>query len=101
MGALVTSLHIQLAAGRTRRIGSILRLDEEATEVVPTRVYPQVGVRSFGGGLFAKPAVAGAETTYRKFRLYAGAVVLSQVKAWEGAVAVCPAELSGWFVSPE
>ena len=26
---------------------------------------------------------------------------LSQVKGWEGAIARCPAELSGWFVSPE
>jgi type I restriction enzyme S subunit len=26
---------------------------------------------------------------------------LSQVKGWEGAVAICPTELAGWFVSPE
>lgn len=100
--ALVTSVHTQLAAGRKRQLGQILRLDEDAARVSPTVFYPQVGVRSFGGGLFPKLAVAGAETTYKKFhRLYAGAVVLSQVKGWEGAVAVCPAELSGWFVSPE
>lgn len=48
-----------------------------------TRSYPQVGVRGFGGGLFSKAAVSGTETTYRTFnRLYAGAVVLSQVKGW-------------------
>jgi type I restriction enzyme, S subunit len=28
-------------------------------------------------------------------------VLLSQVKGWEGAVAACPAELAGWYVSPE
>jgi len=28
-------------------------------------------------------------------------LVMSQVKGWEGAVAVCPADLDGWFVSPE
>src|SRR5262249_31005473 len=39
---------------------------------------------------------------YRAFnRLYDGALLLSQVKGWEGAVAVCPSELAGWFVSPE
>ncbi len=100
--AFITSFHTQLAAGRTRRLGQILRLDEDTTGVLPTGVYPQVGVRSFGGGLFPKPPLTGAETTYTKFNtLYAGAVVLSQVKGWEGAVAVCPAELSGRFVSPE
>jgi type I restriction enzyme S subunit len=98
----ITSLHTQLAGARTRRLGDILRLDEDAVAVLPTGVYPQAGIRSFGGGLFPKPPVTGAETTYRRFnRLYAGAVVLSQVKGWEGAVAVCPKELSGWFVSPE
>lgn len=100
--ALVISLHTQLADGRKKRLAQILKLDEDATPVLPTKAYPQVGVRSFGGGLFSKPPVTGAGTTYKRFnRLYAGAVVLSQVKGWEGALAVCPAELSGWFVSPE
>lgn len=100
--AFVTSFHTQLAAGRRRQLGDILELHEDATEVLPMGIYPQVGIRSFGGGLFPKAAVTGTETTYKRFNtLYAGAVVLSQVKGWEGAVAVCPAELSGWFASPE
>jgi type I restriction enzyme S subunit len=64
--------------------------------------YPQVGIKSFGAGLFGKSPVTGDETTYKSFnRLYEGAVVLSQVKGWEGAVAVCGSEFAGWFVSPE
>jgi type I restriction enzyme S subunit len=44
----------------------------------------------------------GSETTYKTFnRLYEGALVLSQVKAWEGAIAICPSNLAGSFVSPE
>ncbi len=31
----------------------------------------------------------------------AGAVVLSQVKGWEGAISVCSSELAGRYVSPE
>jgi len=59
-------------------------------------------VKSFGEGLFPKSAIAGNETTYKTFnRLYEGALVLSQVKGWEGAVAICPGDLAGWFVSPE
>lgn len=100
--ALVLSLHVHLSGNRTRKLRDILRLDEDVASVTALGSYPQVGVRSFGGGLFPKGPVAGTETTYRGFnRLYRGALVLSQVKGWEGALAICPNELEGWFVSPE
>ncbi len=100
--ALVVSTHLTLAGRRTRKIAGILTLDECEVRVTPVEQYPQVGMRSFGGGLFPKASISGSQTTYRVFnRLYDGAVVLSQVKGWEGAVAVCGSDLSGWFVSPE
>ena len=100
--ALLLSLHHKLAAGRVVRLGDVIELHEIDEPITPAGTYPQVGVRGFGGGLFAKAAVSGTETAYRSFhRLYEGAIVLSQVKGWEGAIARCPAELSGWFVSPE
>jgi type I restriction enzyme S subunit len=100
--AFVISVHIDLAGNRKRKLGDILTLDEDMVPIRPTGEYPQVGVKSFGVGLFAKSAISGTETTYRTFnRLYEGAVVLSQVKGWEGAVDVCGRELAGWFVSPE
>jgi type I restriction enzyme S subunit len=100
--ALVTSFHIKLAGSRSKRLGDIVRLDEDQAPVTPTRSYPQVGVKGFGAGLFAKAPVMGPETTYKTFnRLYEGALVLSQVKAWEGAIAICPSNLAGSFVSPE
>jgi type I restriction enzyme S subunit len=100
--ALAISIHIATAGNRTRKVGDLLTLDEDSTPIESNGSYPQVGVRSFGAGLFPKGAVAGTDTTYRNFnRLYSGAIVLSQVKGWEGAIAACPAELEGWFVSPE
>ncbi|WP_371927960.1 restriction endonuclease subunit S [Methylomonas rivi] len=100
--ALLISLHHKFAAGRLVRLGDIIELFEESELIKPDGQYPQVGVRGFGGGLFAKPALAGTETSYRAFnRLYTDAIVLSQVKGWEGALAVCPPELAGMFVSPE
>jgi type I restriction enzyme, S subunit len=100
--ALLLSLHHKLAAGRVVRLGDVIELHEIDEPITLAGTYPQVGVRGFGGGLFAKAAVSGTDTTYRSFhRLYEGAIVLSQVKGWEGAIARCPAELSGWFVSPE
>ncbi|MBL8529942.1 MAG: restriction endonuclease subunit S [Burkholderiales bacterium] len=99
---LLLSLHHKLAADRVVRLGDVLELSEIAEAVTAGGTYPQVGVRSFGGGLFPKPAISGTETSYKAFnRLYAGAIVLSQVKGWEGAIARCPTELDGWFVSPE
>ncbi len=100
--AFVSSLHLKLAENKTSTMSSFLVLDEEREEVTPGGEYPQVGVRGFGQGLFAKEAVNAAQTTYKWFnRLYDGAIVLSQVKGWEGAIAVCPSELSGFYASPE
>lgn len=100
--ALLMSLHQRLSNGRVVRLGDMIELFEDAVTIRPEGQYPQVGVRGFGGGLFAKPALAGTDTTYRAFnRLYADAIVMSQVKGWEGALAVCPPSLAGMFVSPE
>lgn len=100
--SFIISLHLNLAGSRIKKLGDILRLDEDPVPIIPTSSYPQVGVRGFGGGLFAKPATSGMDTTYKTFnRLYEGALVMSQVKAWEGAVAVCEKNLAGFFVSPE
>lgn len=100
--AFITSLHAKLSGSRIKKLGDILRLEEDSVKIKPTESYPQVGIRGFGGGLFAKPATSGTDTTYRAFnRLYDGALVMSQVKAWEGAVAVCGKNLAGYFVSPE
>lgn len=100
--SFIVSHHNHLAGTRKKRLGDVLSLDEDRVPVIATESYPQVGVKSFGGGLFAKAAIQGTETTYKNFnRLYNGAVVLSQVKGWEGAIAVCGTELDGWLVSPE
>lgn len=100
--AFVVSTHLRLAGKRVRTLDQVLVLDEDAVPTTTTGQYPQVGVKGFGGGLFSKSTIAGTETTYKSFnRLYEGALVLSQVKGWEGAVAVCERDLAGWFVSPE
>jgi type I restriction enzyme S subunit len=94
--AFVIAVHISFAGKRSRKLGDILELREDKVPVSPNQDYPQVGVKGFGGGLFPKPAVNGNETTYRTFnRLFDGALVLSQVKGWEGAVAVVTVAFPG------
>ena len=101
-GGFISSLHLNLAQSRTVKLNEILKLDEDREYIQFGNRYPQVGVRGFGEGLFPKESVDVAETTYKVFnRLYDGAVVLSQVKGWEGAIAVCPPNLAGKYVSPE
>jgi type I restriction enzyme S subunit len=51
--------------------------------------YREVGARSFGKGLFIKPDFDGAEATWQKpVWIKAGDLVLSNIKAWEGAIAI-------------
>jgi len=100
--ALTISLHLAMSKDRTVRLNQLLKLAEEQRAVAPEGSYPQVGIRSFGLGLFKKPPVAGTATTYRSFNtLRPGMFVMSQVKGWEGAIGVCGDEFDGWFVSPE
>lgn len=100
--AMTLSLHHRLARGREVHLKDIIELFGDLAPISPDGVYPQVGVRSFGGGLFTKAAITGTETSYKVFnRLYSDAVVLSQLKGWEGALAVCPPHMAGMFVSPE
>lgn len=100
--SLLLSLHHKLADDRRVQLSDILELRELPEAITSSGSYPQVGVRGFGGGLFSKAAIGGTETSYKAFnRLYEGAIVLSQLKGWEGAIARCPKELDGWFVSPE
>lgn len=100
--AFVASTHAALAVAKPEPLSKFLELHEDAVPIELGVAYPQIGVRGFGGGLFPKGPVYGGDTTYRAFnRLYSGSLVMSQVKGWEGAVAVTPAELEGYFASPE
>jgi type I restriction enzyme S subunit len=58
--------------------------------------YPQVAVRSFGRGTFHKPSLNGSDVTWQKpFLVRAGDILVSNIKAWEGAIAVASAEDDG------
>jgi type I restriction enzyme S subunit len=102
ISAFVSATHVDLSVSPPEPFSSFTELCEDQIPIEIGTPYPQAGVRGFGGGLFAKPPVYGGQTTYRAFnRLYSGALVMSQVKGWEGAVAMTPHELEGYFVSPE
>ena len=97
------ALSTKEAAGwRRRALRGVLTERIDATPVEADRSYPLAGVYSFGRGLFERGELDGSATTYRALhRLHAGQVVMSRLKAWEGAVATVPDKYDGWFLSPE
>ena len=102
VAALTQSRHTALCSDEARPLGNFVYLWEDRQAIQPDALYPQVGIKGFAGGLFTKAPVRGSETSYRWFnRLHDGLLVVSQPKGWEGAIAVCPRNLAGWFVSPE
>jgi len=83
-------------------LGEIISVCVDAVEVNPTETYHMAGVYGFGRGLFSRGPLSGAETTYKNFhKLSEGMIVLSQLKAWEGAIAVVGKEHSGYFLSTQ
>lgn len=83
-------------------LGKVLTLDLHEMSVDPAASYDVAGVYSFGRGLFERGPMDGSNTSYKKLhRLAVGQVVMSRLKAWEGALATVEARFDGWFVSPE
>ena len=73
----VTSANAHFASAPTR-LGDALVLNEDRIGIRAGESYPQVGIRGFGGGLFAKPPIEAGATTYRHFnRLHIGQFVMS------------------------
>lgn len=85
-----------------RRLSDGLVLDLKPSQVESHREYQIAGVFSFGRGLFRRGSIGGTETSYKSLnRLAKGQMVLSRLKAFEGAVATVPADFDGWYLSPE
>lgn len=84
------------------RLGEVLEPEIDAIEIDAAATYRMSGVYSFGRGLFHREPLQGSETTYKRFhRLSVGQVVLSQLKGWEGAIAVVDQENAGRFLSTQ
>ncbi len=71
------------------RVGEVLRLERRSVTVEPDRTYEEIGVRSFGRGIFHKEPVSGTDLRNKRvFRIEPDDLVISNVFAWEGAIAV-------------
>lgn len=102
---LLDALRVSLIpAPRTieRYMGDVARLSVQRIPVDPRANFNVAGVYSFGRGLIDRGVADGSATKYSHLhRLTEGVLVVSKLKAWEGAVAVATAEHEGALVSPE
>lgn len=99
--SLLMATYLRIAEGSPRRrFGDVAPLIRRPAEVDPSREYPQVSVRSFGRGTFHHPPLHGSEITWQKPHLVKnGDILVSNIKAWEGAIAVAGPDDDGRYGS--
>jgi type I restriction enzyme S subunit len=83
-------------------LSEVMQPATDRVAVEPDGSYPNLGIYSFGRGVFVKPDIEGGATSARVLnRVRAGQFIYSRLFAFEGAYAVVPAECDGYCVSNE
>jgi len=95
--AMLASAHRKIAENAPRKpLREVAPLNRRPVAVDIEKSYPAIAVRSFGRGTFHKPPLVGSEVTWEKaFLVKAGDILVSNIKAWEGALAVARQEDDG------
>ena len=84
------------------RLGSVLDPAPDPVFVEPDQSYRNVGIYSFGRGLFAKPDINGTTTSAKTlYRIHHEQFIYSRLFAFEGAYGFVTPEFEGAFVSNE
>ena len=98
---MLDSLFARLASDAPRvRLADAAPLTRRPAVVDVTATYPSVSVRSFGRGTFHSGVLDGSEITWEKPHLVkAGDVLISNIKAWEGAIGVASPSDDGRYGS--
>ncbi len=90
------------AGWRYLPLSEILSESNDSVEVKFGKQYPNLGIYSFGRGLFDKPPINGMESSAKKlYRVRSGQFIYSRLFAFEGAYAFVPDKFDGYFVSNE
>lgn len=82
------------------RVGDVLELLRRPVSIDLLAEYVSIGVRSFGKGVFHYEPKTGAELSkLRYFEVQPNELVVSNIKAWEGAIAVSSDRETGCIAS--
>lgn len=85
-----------LAGTEFVRFGDLFELQRRARYPQHDEIVREIGVRSFGRGLFVKDWTTGAELGGKRvFTVAEGDLVISNIFAWEGAVALAGSDHHG------
>jgi type I restriction enzyme S subunit len=97
LDAMLAAVHCKITANAPRRpLSDVAPLNRRPVTVDGEKIYPGVAVRSFGRGTFHKPPLVGSDVTWEKpYLVRAGDILVSNIKAWEGALAVAKPEDDG------
>jgi type I restriction enzyme, S subunit len=83
-------------------IGDIIDQVQDRHVVDPSRSYPNLGIYSFGRGLFLKPPIEGTNTSAQSlYRVKSGQFIYSRLFAFEGSYGIVTDEFDGRYVSNE
>lgn len=84
---------------RSVRVGDVLELQRAPVDIEPGKSYQRIGIYSWGKGMMHRPVAPGTEMgSMRYFRFPANALVLSNIQAWEAAIAVSTEAESSNFI---
>jgi type I restriction enzyme S subunit len=87
---------------REVELGSVLSRSAARVAVDPAGIYPNLGIYSFGRGVFEKPPIEGHSTSATSLNgVKGGQFIYSRLFAFEGAYAFVPPEFDGYYVSNE
>jgi len=97
---LLAAYHKIAEAAPRKPLGEVAPLIRRPAAIDTFSEYPQVSVRSFGRGTFHNPPLQGSEITWQKpYLVHAGDILVSNIKAWEGAIAVAGPDDDGRYGS--
>ena len=83
------------------RLNELLKLQDNSVRSTRLNEINLAGIYSFGRGLFKRGPMSPGKTTYKSYNcLVTDDFVISQPKAWEGALARVTSEFEGWYLSP-
>lgn len=93
---LSSAFHKIIEGADYKPMAEVAPIVRRQIEITLDGEYPELGARSFGKGIFHKPTLIGAELEWQKlYTVHSGDLVISNIKAWEGAIAAAGDEDHG------
>ncbi|MFZ4476905.1 MAG: restriction endonuclease subunit S, partial [Saprospiraceae bacterium] len=95
-GLLLMQYQKVIEGAEWKPLKEVAPLVRRKVDLQPNTVYSEIGVRSFGKGVFEKPSFNSDELSWEKPNwIKEGDLLMSNIKAWEGAVAAVGKEHDG------